>query len=62
MGVHEIIFIEHYKDRALIGGRPQFKEHFDRVTFQPVRGGFARPNWRCILREEVERLTLGTPA
>jgi hypothetical protein len=58
----EITFIEHYRDRALIGGRPQFKEQFDRVTFEPIKGGFARPRWRRISKEEVERLTLGTPA
>jgi hypothetical protein len=55
-----ITFIEHYKDRAFIGGRPQFKEHFDRVTFEPKNGGFAKPKWRRILKEEVERLTRAT--
>lgn len=54
----EIVFIEHYRDRAFIGGKPVFTEHFDRVTFEPVRGGFARPRWRCVSKEEVEKLTL----
>lgn len=53
-----IVFIEHYRDRTFIGGRPQFREHFDRVTFEPIKGGFVRPRWRRIYKEEVERITL----
>lgn len=52
-----ITFIEHYNDRAKVGGRFLFKEHFDLVTFQTVPGGFTRPTWRRIPKEEVERLT-----
>lgn len=55
-----IVFIERYRDRALVGGRPMFKEHFDRVTFELIQGRFARPRWRRVSKEEIERLTLDT--
>ena len=59
----EIVFVEHWPDRNVNGWRdPILQEHWDRVTFQAVKGGFARPKWRRIGKDEVERLTLGTLA
>jgi len=54
-------WIEHYRDRALFGGRPQFKETFDIVTFKrDARGRFFSPDWRPVTKSEIERL-VGCP-
>jgi len=54
----DFTWIEHYKDRALIGGRPQFKEHFDTVTFKrDARGRFIHPEWHPANKSEIEQLT-----
>jgi hypothetical protein len=59
----EIVFIEHWPARTSNGWRePMLQEHWSQVTFYCVKGGFARPKWQRIGKEEVERLTLGTPA
>ena len=49
-------WIEHYRDRAFIGNRPQFKEQFDLVQFEQIGCTFRRPRWRRISKEEAEAL------
>lgn len=50
-------WIEHYRDRALIGGRPMYKESFDIVTFETGPDGrFRHPTWRPAKKEEILRL------
>jgi hypothetical protein len=56
----EIIFVEHWPDRNRNGSHePLLNEHWSLTTFNSVRGGFARLQWRRIGKEAVERLTLG---
>jgi hypothetical protein len=59
-----VAFVERYPDRCYLGGRPVFREHFDRVEFAPApfarRDEFRHPRWKRTSREEVER-TIGTP-
>jgi len=51
-------WVEHYKDRAFIGGRPQFKEEFDTVTFKKdARGRFYSPDWHPSSKSVIEQLT-----
>lgn len=57
-----LVWIEHYEDRAHIGGRPTLKEHFDHVTFEPrsdafgILTGFGEPHWQRISKTDVETL------
>lgn len=57
-----LVWIEHYEDRARVGGRTTLKNEFDRVTFEPrsdasgILTGFGEPHWQRISREEVETL------
>ena len=54
-------WVEHYKDRAKIGGRFTRKEKFDAVTFKrDARGRFYSPEWRSIDRCEIEQM-VGCP-
>ena len=55
-----MVWIEHYEDRALIGGKPLFKEKFDSVTFTSTSRGFSDPRWKPISKAEVEIL-IGQP-
>ena len=57
---HGLVWIEHYQDRALIGGKPLFKEEFDSVTFTSTCHGFTDPRWKPISKAEVETL-IGQP-
>lgn len=55
--VNGMLWVEHYRDRAFIGGRPQAKEEFDIVEFQSDRWmGLKNPRWRPSCKEEVESL------
>ncbi len=56
----DFTWIEHYRDRAFIGSRPQFKEEFDSVTFTSTCRGFTDPRWKPISKAEVETL-IGQP-
>jgi hypothetical protein len=63
---NRLIWIEHYQDRGcFIKDRPQFKEHFDRVTFDiNERGEFVRPRWTRFNKPTVETMIgepIGTP-
>jgi hypothetical protein len=49
-------WIEHYRDRAFIAKRPQFKEHFDLVSFNQVGSTFRHPRWRRISKDEAQAL------
>ncbi len=49
------LLIEHYQDRALIGGRPRLKEHFDQVLLTRSGPSFTDPHWRPLSRAEVEQ-------
>ena len=52
-----MIWVEHYTDRAFIGGRPTFKERFDIVEFEADSWqGLKKPKWRSSTKEEVEAL------
>lgn len=52
-----LLWIEHYRDRACFGGRPQFKERFDLVSFDRAPdGSFRHPEWRPLTKAAVERL------
>lgn len=55
-----LFWIEHYQDRALIGGRPQQKESFDRVFFRWDGAQYDDPVWQPFSREQVEVL-IGEP-
>lgn len=52
-----ILWVEQYRDRAYFGGRPQFKERFDLVSFDRAPdGSFRHPEWRPLSKDSVERL------
>lgn len=52
-----VLWVEHYRDRAFFGGRPQFQERFDLVSFdRSPDGSFRHPGWRPLARASVERL------
>jgi hypothetical protein len=51
-----LLWIERYRDRAFIAGRPQFKEQFDLVQFDQIGCTFRRPRWRRISKQEAEAL------
>ena len=50
-------WIQHYADRAFLGGRPQLKEEFDLVEFTltPCQA-FAHPKWRPTTKTDVETI------
>lgn len=53
-----ILWVEHYRDRAFIGGRPQFKERYDLVSFDRAPdGSFRHPEWRSLTKPVVEGFT-----
>ena len=63
---NRLLWIEHYEDRGcFMGEHPQFKEHFDRVTFElNQRGEFIHPKWIRFKKETIERWIgepVGTP-
>lgn len=51
-----LLWIEHYQDRGLIGGRPQQKERFDRVFFRWNGQHYGDPEWKPFSREQVVAL------
>jgi hypothetical protein len=51
-----LLWIEHYQDRAMIGGRPQQKQSFDRVFFRWNGQQYDDPDWKPFSREQVETL------
>ncbi len=55
-----LFWIEHYQDRAVIGGRPQQKESFDRVFFRWDGAQYDDPEWKPYRRQQVESL-IGEP-
>jgi hypothetical protein len=55
-----LFWIEHYQDRAMIGGRPQQKESFDRVFFRWDGTQYDDPDWKPFSRQQVEAL-IGEP-
>ncbi len=71
--LEHFIWLERYQARGFIGGRPQFKEDFSRVTFTKTRYRFGdpmhqaqfpavlrEPAWKHLTKDEVERL-IGEP-
>ncbi len=56
-----ITIIEHYEDRAFVGGRPLFKETFDLVMLTWTRcQGAIDPKWTSLTKAQAEEI-LGQP-
>lgn len=55
--IQGMAWYEHYRDRAIIGRKPQFTESFDIVTFEKGPDGrFSHPAWRLANKDEIRRL------
>ncbi len=51
-------WVEHYQDRAKIGGKFTLKENFDIVTFKKdARKRFCSPDWHPSNKSVIEQLT-----
>ena len=60
LSLDALVWIEHYHDRLVIGGRPRLPASFDLVTFMWTPQGLRAPQWRRVSKEQVETL-MGQP-
>jgi hypothetical protein len=56
-----MLWVEHYRDRAFVGGQPMMREQFDFVTFETGPDGrYRKPVWKRVSKSEVEAV-IGRP-
>jgi hypothetical protein len=55
-----LVWIEHYPERTVDGGRLRIPEMMDQVPFMQGPGGFDRPEWRHLKKAQFEAM-IGQP-
>jgi hypothetical protein len=54
LSLDALVWIEHYPDRLILGGRPRRPATFDQVTFTRTAQGLRQPQWHRLSQAEVE--------